>query len=117
MPENDFFKNFFLLIGPFSKPIACFFFNNFIANVNGNRIHFIKEKGSGKNPKPLLILHGWPGSFIEFLSIIEKLAHPERFGGNKEDGFDVIVPSLPGFGFSGIPKKPIGPKKIAKTIY
>ena len=91
-------------------------FNNFIANVNGNKIDFIKEKGSGKNPKPLLILHGWPGSFIEFLSIIEKLAHPERFGGNKEDGFDVIVPSLPGFGFSGIPKKPIGPKKIAKIM-
>ena len=64
-------------------------------------IHFIKEKGSGINPMPLLILHGWPGSFVEFLNIIEKLAHPERFGEKKEDSFDVIAPSLPGFGFSG----------------
>ena len=65
---------------------------------------------------PLLILHGWPGSIVEFLNIIEKLAHPERFGGKKEDSFDVIAPSLPGFGFSGSPKKPIGPRKIAKIM-
>ena len=88
-------------------------FSNFITKVSDIDIHFIQEKGSGSNPIPLLIMHGWPGSIIEFLHIIEKLAHPERFGGNKEDGFDVIVPSLPGFGFSGSPKKPIGPRKIA----
>ena len=91
-------------------------FNNFKTNIEGIKIHFIREKGSGKNPTPLLILHGWPGSIVEFLEVIEKLAHPEKFGGNKEESFDVIAPSLPGFGFSGAPKKPIGPKKIAKIM-
>jgi len=87
-------------------------FSNFISNVDDLDIHFIHEKGSGVNPTPLLLMHGWPGSIIEFLHIIEKLAHPEKFGGNVEDAFDVIVPSLPGFGFSGKPSKPIGPRKL-----
>ena len=91
-------------------------FSNYITNVDSIKIHFIKEKGSGKNPTPLLILHGWPGSIVEFLDIIKKLAHPEKFGGRKEDAFDVIVPSLPGFGFSGAPKKPLGPRGIAKIM-
>ena len=91
-------------------------FSNFITNVDDIDIHFIKEKGSGSSPMPLLILHGWPGSIVEFLHIIEKLAHPERFGGKEEDAFDVIVPSLPGFGFSDAPGKPLGPRGIAKIM-
>jgi len=91
-------------------------FSNFLTKVDGINIHFIKEKGSGKNPMPLLILHGWPSSIVEFLNIIEKLAHPERFGGKEEDGFDVIAPSLPGFAFSGSYNKPIGPRRIAKIM-
>ena len=91
-------------------------FSNFTTNISDIDIHFIHERGSGSKPIPLLIMHGWPGSIIEFLHIIEKLAHPERFGGKEEDGFDVIVPSLPGFGFSGAPKKPIGPRKIANIF-
>jgi len=91
-------------------------FSNFITKVDDIDIHFIQEKGSGSKPMPLLIMHGWPGSIVEFLDIIEKLAHPEKFGGNKDDGFDVIVPSLPGFGFSGKPKKPIGPRKMANIL-
>ena len=91
-------------------------FSNFITNVDDIDIHFIKEKGSGSNPMPLLMLHGWPGSIVEFLHIIEKLAHPERFGGKEEDAFDVIVPSLPGFGFSGYPSHPIGPRKMAEIF-
>ena len=91
-------------------------FSNYLTKVDDINIHFIKEKGSGSNPVPLLILHGWPGSVIEFLNIIEKLSHPEKFGGKKEDSFDVIAPSLPGFGFSGSPKKPIGPRKMAKIL-
>lgn len=79
-------------------------------------IHFIHERGSGSNPQPLLIIHGWPGSFFEFMEVIEPLAHPERFGGDAEDGFDVIVPSLPGYGFSGKPANPIGPKTAAKYM-
>ena len=91
-------------------------FSNYLTKVDDINIHFIKEKGSGSNPIPLLILHGWPGSVIEFLNIIGKLAHPEKFGGKKENSFDVIAPSLPGFGFSGSPKKPIGPRKMAKIL-
>ena len=91
-------------------------FENFKSKIEGIDIHFIHEKGSGSNPKPLLLSHGWPGSIIEFLNIIEKLAHPEKFGGKEEDSFDVIVPSLPGYGFSGRPAKPIGPRKMSSIF-
>ena len=91
-------------------------FKNFVSNVDGIDIHFIKEKGTSPNSKPLLLMHGWPGSVIEFLHIIENLAHPEKFGGNEKDSFDVIIPSLPGFGFSGKPTKPIGPRKMAEIL-
>ena len=91
-------------------------FQNFKSNIDGVDIHFIHEKGSGSNPKPLLLSHGWPGSILEFLHIIDQLAHPEKFGGKEEDAFNVIVPSLPGFGFSGRPSKPIGPRKMASIF-
>jgi pimeloyl-ACP methyl ester carboxylesterase len=91
-------------------------FSNFTTVVDEIEMHFIHEKGSGSNSTPLLLMHGWPGSVVEFLHIIEKLAHPEKFGGNVEDAFDVIVPSLPGFGFSGRPSKPIGPRKMASIL-
>jgi pimeloyl-ACP methyl ester carboxylesterase len=91
-------------------------FSNFKTNVDDIDLHFIKEVGSGDNPKPLLLMHGWPGSIVEFLEIIKPLAHPEKFGGKKEDAFTVIAPSLPGFGFSSSPNKPIGPRKIAKIL-
>ena len=88
-------------------------FNNFKSNIDGIDIHFIHEKGSGSKPKPLLLNHGWPGSIVEFLNIIDQLAHPEKYGGKEEEGFDVVVPSLPGYGFSGRPSTPIGPRKMA----
>ena len=91
-------------------------FSNYITNVNGVKIHFIREKSNNPKSKPLLLMHGWPGSIIEFFNLIPKLAHPERFGGKKEDGFDVIVPSFPGFGFSSSIKMPIGPRKMAKIL-
>ena len=91
-------------------------FQNFKSNIDGIDIHFIKEKGSGSNPKPLLLSHGWPGSIVEFLHIIDQLAHPEKFGGKEDDAFDVIIPSLPGFGFSGRPSRPIGPRKMASIF-
>ena len=81
-------------------------FSHFIAPVDGIDIHFLHEKGSGPKPMPLLISHGWPGSIAEFMEIIEPLAHPERFGGRIEDAFDVIAPSLPGFGYSARPPRP-----------
>ena len=73
-------------------------------------IHFIHETGSGANPPPLLLMHEWPGSIAEFLDVIEPLAHPERFGGDPDDGFTIIAPLLPGCGFSGIPKTTLGPQ-------
>ena len=86
---------------------------NFVAPVDGIDIHFIHEKGSGPAPLPLIISHGWPGSVVEFSDIIRPLAHPERFGGSADDAFDVVPPSLPGFGFSGRPPRPYGPRRIA----
>jgi pimeloyl-ACP methyl ester carboxylesterase len=88
-------------------------FSHYIAEVDGIDLHFIHEKSSSSASMPLIISHGWPGSVVEFLDIIEPLAHPERFGGSKDDAFDVIAPSLPGFGFSGHPPRPIGPRKMA----
>ena len=89
-------------------------FHHYTSLVDDINIHFIHEKGSGNGPLPLLISHGWPGSIVEFLNIIDPLAHPEKHNGNIDDSFDVIVPSLPGFGFSDRPSRPIGPRKMAK---
>ena len=91
-------------------------FSHFIAPVDGIDVHFIHEKGSGPAPIPLIISHGWPGTIVEFLEIIEPLAHPERSGGSADDSFDVIAPSLPGFGFSGRPPRPYGPRKMADVF-
>ena len=91
-------------------------FKNYKTDVDDINLHFIKEKSKNPKSRPLLLLHGWPGSVIEFLDIIPKLAHPEKFGGKIEDGFDVIVPSLPGFGFSTPIKKALGPRKIGKIL-
>lgn len=77
-------------------------------------IHFLIERGSGDAPRPLLLSHGWPGSVFEFVDVIERLAHPERFGGQVEDAFTVICPSLPGYGFSMPLEKPISPRQVAK---
>jgi pimeloyl-ACP methyl ester carboxylesterase len=88
-------------------------FAHYRAEVDGIDLHFIHEPGSGPAPMPLIISHGWPGSVVEFNDIIEPLAHPERFGGSVDDAFEVIAPSLPGFGFSGRPPRPYGPRKMA----
>jgi microsomal epoxide hydrolase len=91
-------------------------FSHYRAPVDGIDMHFIREKGSGPAPMPLLISHGWPGSVAEFNELIEPLAHPERFGGDVSDAFDVIAPSLPGFAFSGRPPRPYGPRKMAEVL-
>lgn len=70
---------------------------------DGLGIHFIHERGKGPSPIPLILTHGWPGSFIEMLRIIPLLADPAAHGGDAADAFDVVVPSLPGFGFSDRP--------------
>jgi pimeloyl-ACP methyl ester carboxylesterase len=72
----------------------------FKADVDGVNIHFVHAKGEGKNPTPIILTHGWPDSFYRFHKIIPMLTNPEQYGGSDEDSFDVIVPSVPGFGFS-----------------
>lgn len=84
-----------------------------MARVDGQDIHVLHERGSGPRDAALVLTHGWPGSIVEFLLLIERFAHPERFGGRADDGIDVVVPALPGFGFSGRPAAPVGPRKIA----
>jgi microsomal epoxide hydrolase len=91
-------------------------FPQFKASVGTQDLHFYKEVGSGPRPKPLILSHGWPGSVFEFLHIIEPLAHPERFGGDVKDAFTVVVPSLPGYGWSGKPERPIGPRTTAQMF-
>ncbi len=86
--------------------------SHYKALIGGKRVHFIMERGSGPNPMPLLLTHGWPGSIVEFLDLIDPLAHPERHGGHVEDAFTVIAPSLPGYGFSDPPDAPITPRDI-----
>ncbi|MDE0976934.1 MAG: epoxide hydrolase [Arenicellales bacterium] len=88
-------------------------FTHFKSPIDGIDIHFIYEKGSGDNPKPLILSHGWPGSIVEFVDFVDLLAHPENHGGSVDDAFDVVAPSLPGFGFSGRPPRPYGPRKMA----
>ena len=78
-------------------------FGHFKAEIDGFGVHFIHERGKGPNPQPLLLLHGWPDSFYRFYKTIPMLTDPEKYGGKAEDSFDVIVPSLPGFGFSDRP--------------
>ena len=78
-------------------------FANYQAVIGDLRIHFIHERGKGPNPIPLLMTHGWPSSFVEMLEIIPLLTDPARHGGNASDSFDVIVPSVPGYGFSERP--------------
>jgi len=89
---------------------------NFITTIDGVDIHFIQVKSKHKNALPIIITHGWPGSIIEQLKIIGPLTDPTAYGGKAEDAFDVIIPSIPGYGFSGKPTElGWGPEKIAKT--
>ncbi|GCE23629.1 epoxide hydrolase family protein [Dictyobacter kobayashii] len=76
---------------------------HFRADISGLSIHFIYERGHGPKPLPLIITHGWPGSFFEMYKLLPLLTNPAAHGSDPADAFDVIVPSLPGFGFSDRP--------------
>jgi pimeloyl-ACP methyl ester carboxylesterase len=80
-------------------------FSHFRADIDGLGIHFIHERGKGPNPLPIILTHGWPDSFYRMYKIIPMLTDPASYGGDPADSFDVIVPSLPGFGFSDRPHK------------
>jgi pimeloyl-ACP methyl ester carboxylesterase len=75
----------------------------FVTNIDGTDIHFIQVRSKQPNALPLIVTHGWPGSIIEQLKIIEPLTNPTAHGGSAVDAFDVVIPSLPGHGFSGKP--------------
>lgn len=85
----------------------------FTAEVDGQSIHFVHVVGEAKGKRPLLITHGWPGSIYEFWQAIGPLAYPSQHGGKAEDAFDLVIPSLPGYGFSGKPASPIGQRATA----
>jgi pimeloyl-ACP methyl ester carboxylesterase len=75
----------------------------FITEIDGLEIHFIHIKSPHENALPLIITHGWPGSVIEMLNVVGPLSDPTAHGGDAQDAFDVVVPSMPGYGFSGKP--------------
>jgi pimeloyl-ACP methyl ester carboxylesterase len=88
----------------------------FITKIDGLDVHFIHVRSPHHDALPLIVSHGWPGSIIEQLKIIEPLTNPTEHGGNASDAFDVVIPSLPGYGFSGKPAAPgWGPDRIARA--
>jgi microsomal epoxide hydrolase len=89
-------------------------FEQFTTNIDGLTLHFIHRRSKQPNALPLLITHGWPGSFVEFAKVIDPLTDPGAHGGRAEDAFDVVIPSIPGFAFSEKPRGPgYSPARIA----
>lgn len=89
-------------------------FPQFKVQIDDVDVHFYHVKGEGPSPVPLILTHGWPGSVFEFLDVIGPLTQPSQFGGDANDAFTVVIPSLPGFGFSDAPKdRAIGTKTTA----
>src|SRR4030081_453414 len=89
---------------------------NFITEIDGLDIHFIHARSKHENALPIIVTHGWPGSVVEPLKIIEPMNNPTAQGGTASDAFHVVIPSLPGHGFSGKPKAPgWTPVTIART--
>jgi microsomal epoxide hydrolase len=92
-------------------------FDQFKTEIDGLAMHFIHQRSENPDAIPLMIVHGWPGSISEFTKIIGPLTDPLAHGGDSADAFHVIAPSLPGFGFSGIPNQPgYSPEKIAHVL-
>ena len=91
-------------------------FPQFTARVEDYDLHFLHVVGEAGGKRPLIVTHGWPGSHYEFWQAIEKLAFPSRFGGDAADAFDLVIPSLPGFGFSSKPTRPIGQRTTARLF-
>ncbi len=79
---------------------------NFVTEIDGLDIHFIHVRSRHENALPMIVTHGWPGSIIEQLKIIDPLTNPTAHGGSASDAFHLVIPSLPGYGFSGKPTAP-----------
>ena len=87
---------------------------NYGSGSTAARIHFVHEREPGPKPLPLVVTHGWPGSFVEMLKLLPLLTDPASHGASAEDAFDVVLPSLPGYGFSDRPREPgMNPTRIA----
>lgn len=86
---------------------------HFMANVDGSDIHYVHVRAKSPGALPLILTHGWPGSFTEFMHLIGPLTDPAAHGGDAADAFDVVIPSMPGYGFSAKPERPIGPRRVA----
>ena len=88
----------------------------FITEIDGLDIHFIHVRSKHENALPLIVTHGWPGSVVEQLKIIDPLTNPTAHGGSASDAFDVVIPSMPGYGYSGKPTTTgWGPERIARA--
>src|SRR5215468_9323591 len=89
---------------------------NFLTEIDSLDIHFIHVRSKHANALPVIITHGWPGSVVEQLKLIEPLTNPTAYGGRAEDAFHVVIPSMPGYGFSGKPTSAgWGPERIARA--
>src|SRR4029079_7060789 len=89
---------------------------NFVTEIDGLDIHFIHVRSKHENALPLIVTHGWPGSVVEQLKLIEPLTDPTAHGGTEADAFHLVIPSLPGYGFSGKPTESgWGPDHIAQA--
>ena len=89
---------------------------NFITEIDGLDIHFIHVRSKHENALPMLVSHGWPGSIIEQLKIIDPLVNPTAHGASAADAFDVVIPSMPGYGYSAKPTSPgWGPERMARA--
>jgi pimeloyl-ACP methyl ester carboxylesterase len=92
-------------------------FDHFKVSIGGTEVHYIHQVGEGRNPRPLLLTHGWPGSFYEYHKLIPRLTQPSRFGRPGDQAFTVVVPSMPGHGFSFQPGQPrFGLCEIADSL-
>ena len=104
-PTNAFVKGAIeLLLGGYdwrAKEAEMNRLPQYTTEIDGQTMHFIHVRSAEKNATPLLLIHGWPGSIVEFVGVIDRLTNPVAHGGKASDAFDVVVPSLPGFGFSG----------------
>jgi pimeloyl-ACP methyl ester carboxylesterase len=89
---------------------------NFITEIDGLDIHFIHARSNHENALPIIITHGWPYSVVALLEVIEPLTNPTAHGGTASDAFHVVIPSLPGYGYSGKPTATgWGPERIARA--
>ena len=92
-------------------------FDHFKTAIDGLDVHFIHERSPVDGAIPLILTHGWPGSFVEFVDIIGPLTNPEAYGGNPADAFHVVIPSLPGYGFSDKPEdRGYNPERMADVL-